>query len=93
MCFRPPETGVSAVICPSCSKKVRPAQGQMPKNCPFCKGSLEGAEPAPPAGGAGVVPAPGVPKMPGAPTLGAPKAPGALVAPEGPKAPGIPTGD
>lgn len=72
MCFRPAETGATAVICPECGKKVRPAQGQLPKNCPFCKGSLEGAEPAPLPTGA---PVPGAPTVPGAPS--APKAPGA----------------
>ena len=77
MCFRPAETGASAVICPECGKKVRPAQGQLPKNCPFCKGSLEGAEPAPVAANAPAPAAPGAPKAPAAPAPGAPKPPAA----------------
>lgn len=81
MCFRPAETGALPVICPECGKKVRPAQGQMPKNCPFCKSSLEGAVMAEPAG---AVPTAVAPATPGAPV--APKAPGAPMAPKAPTA-------
>lgn len=84
MCFRPAETGATAVVCPHCEKKVRPAQGQMPKNCPFCKGTLEGARPAVSASAPSAPEAPTIPAVPGAP--GAPRVPGA---PEAPKAPNV----
>ena len=65
MCFRPAETGALPVLCPSCGKKIRPAQGQIPKNCPFYKSSLEGAVAVEPPGEAPVVKAPSAPKASG----------------------------
>lgn len=80
MCFRPAETELPPVVCPSCGKRINRVAGQLPSKCPFCKTSTEGIEDA-------ASPAP-APASPAAPT--APKAPGAPAAPAAkpPKAPG-----
>ena len=81
MCFRPAETELPPVMCPSCGKRINRIAGQLPSKCPFCKTPTDGIE----QGGTGPAAASGAPSAPDAP--GAPKAPMAPGAPKPPAAP------
>ena len=75
MCFRPAESELPPVMCPSCGKRINRIAGQLPTKCPFCKTPTDGIEdtPAPAAPSAPAPAAPGAPKAPAAPP--APSAP------------------
>ncbi len=81
MCFRPAETELPPVVCPSCGKRINRVAGQLPSKCPFCKTSTEGIESASPQAPTPASPAapkaPGAPAAPAAPKAQPPKTPGA----------------
>ena len=78
MCFRPAETELPPVVCPSCGKRINRVAGQLPAKCPFCKTPTDGIDDVP------------QPAAPGAPAAALPKAPGAPAAPKAPSAPAAP---
>ena len=78
MCFRPAETELPPVVCPSCGKRINRVAGQLPTKCPFCKTPTDGIDDVP------------QPAAPGAPAAAVPKAPGAPAAPKAPSAPAAP---
>ena len=79
MCFRPADADTAGPRpCPHCGKTVFPADGILPKKCPFCREDLAAGAPSPAAPGAPGAPAPGAPAAPKPPAApGAPKPPAA----------------
>ena len=69
MCFRPAETELPPVVCPSCGKRINRVAGQLPTKCPFCKTPTDGIDDVPQPAAPG---APAAPKAPSAPAAPAP---------------------
>lgn len=82
MCFRPAETELPPVVCPSCEKRINRVAGELPSKCPFCKEPTEGIDAAIPD-----ISKPEIPSASPSPSPQAPKAPGAPKAPKPPTAP------
>lgn len=81
MCFRPADADVAGPrACPHCGKMVFPADGILPKKCPFCRDELDAGMSAPVAPAMPDIPT--APTVPGAPSVSSvPDAPSTSTAP------------